>query len=143
MSLWGAPLLVDTSGLIAALFADQRHHEECARVLRDAEQIILSPFVLAETDYLIQKYGGIDAEIAFLEDVGAGAYLLVDMSELNVKSCVETIKQYRRLNIGLADASLVALARIYDAPDILTLDRRHFETLRIPPKRPFRIHPKL
>jgi predicted nucleic acid-binding protein len=49
-------ILLDTSGLLAAMFEDQNHHEACARVLREAEdERIISPFVLAEADYLIQK----------------------------------------------------------------------------------------
>ncbi|HYR30225.1 MAG TPA: PIN domain-containing protein, partial [Thermoanaerobaculia bacterium] len=71
-------IIVDTSGLVAAMFEDQRHHEECARILREDEgPIILSPFVFAEADYLVSKYGGIEAELAFLEEVERGAYLLV------------------------------------------------------------------
>ena len=40
-------ILLDTSGLLAALFSDQNRHEECARALREASPPrIVSPFVL-------------------------------------------------------------------------------------------------
>jgi len=47
-------IVVDTSGVLAALFPDQRRHRECATVLNEHEgPLLLSPFVLAELDYLI------------------------------------------------------------------------------------------
>ncbi len=49
-------IIVDTSGLLAALFPDQRLHEEASRVLLQMEgPFVLSPFVLAELDYLVTK----------------------------------------------------------------------------------------
>ncbi|PYQ58058.1 MAG: VapC toxin family PIN domain ribonuclease, partial [Acidobacteria bacterium] len=50
------------------------------------------------------------------------------------------IKVYHDLNIGLADASIVVLAKRYDTRDVLTLDERHFRTLRFR-RRAFRILP--
>ncbi len=47
-------ILVDTSGVLAALFSDQAQHEECASALRGATPpLVLSPFVLAELDDLL------------------------------------------------------------------------------------------
>jgi uncharacterized protein len=43
--------------------------------------------------------------------------------------------------VGLADASIVILAHRYETRDVLTLDQRHFRTLRGPAARPFRILP--
>lgn len=135
-------ILVDTSGLLAALFRDQNHHQDCARALLDAEPPrLLSPFVLAETDYLIQKFGGIRAELAFLDEVARGAYELVPFSGRDVREAGEVVRRYADLSIGLADASLVVLARIYGCRDILTLDQRHFRAMRPPGRRSFRVLP--
>ncbi|MEA2234772.1 MAG: hypothetical protein QOD83_4588, partial [Solirubrobacteraceae bacterium] len=47
-------ILVDTSGLLAALDAAQRLHREAAVSLAAASPpLLLSPFVLAELDYLL------------------------------------------------------------------------------------------
>ena len=63
-------ILVDTSGLLAALFEDQRDHEACAEALLEAAPPrILSPYVVAEADFLIHKYGGMKAELVFLEEL--------------------------------------------------------------------------
>jgi hypothetical protein len=42
---------------------------------------------------------------------------------------------------GDADASIVVLSRRYETLDVLTLDERHFRTLRGATGRPFRILP--
>lgn len=135
-------ILLDTSGILAALFDDQRHHAECAKVLREAEgPLILSPFVLAETDYLIQKYAGVKAELMFLEDVERGAYELVDIRPDDMRNMRIMVLRYKDLNIGLTDASLIVLADRYDCRDVLTLDIRHFRATRPTTKKSFRILP--
>ncbi|GAB4109988.1 MAG: hypothetical protein Kow001_10500 [Acidobacteriota bacterium] len=46
-------ILLDTSGLLAALFPDQRTHLACAQALDGmGGPLLLSPFVLAEIDKL-------------------------------------------------------------------------------------------
>ena len=48
-----AVILLDTSGLLAALDSAQRAHAEAAASLTEATPpLLLSPFVLAELDYL-------------------------------------------------------------------------------------------
>jgi predicted nucleic acid-binding protein len=135
-------ILLDTSGLLAALFEDQHHHQVCADALRNAQPpLVLSPFVLAEADYLIQKFGGTAAELLFLEDVGRGAYELQWFQRQDVERAREIIAKYRSLDIGLADASIVVLAERFECRDVLTLDHRHFRALRFLGRRSFRILP--
>ena len=135
-------LLVDTSGILAALFADQRYHEECAQVLRDAEgPLILSPFIVAEADYLILKYGGLEAEQMFLEELDRGAYVLAPYHQAWMGDTRRMVHRYRDLNIGIADASLIMLAEHYNCRDVLTLDLRHFRAMRPISKKSFRILP--
>ena len=135
-------ILLDTSGLLAALFSDQNRHEECARALREASPPrIVSPFVLAELDYLIAKYAGVPAEVALLEEIERGAYELAVFDEFNVAKAREFIERYSDLNIGLADASIAVLSERYDTRDVLTLDERHFRAIRPSPRRRFRLLP--
>lgn len=135
-------ILVDTSGLLSALFADQRHHQTCARALLDAEPPrILSPFVLAEADYLIQKFGGIEAELLLLDEVARGVYELAPFAAEDVDRARQIIEKYRDLAIGLADSSIAVLAERYECRDVLTLDHRHFRALRHSGRRAFRITP--
>jgi hypothetical protein len=54
---------------------------------------------------------------------------------------VEVIGQYRDLELGLADASIVVLAERYGTVEILSLDERHFRALTGPDGRSFRLLP--
>jgi predicted nucleic acid-binding protein len=135
-------ILVDTSGILAALFPDQNRHEECAEVLLSAlPPRIVSPFVLAEADFLIQKFGGVDAETLFLGEFARRAYELATFDEDDVEDARRIITKYRSLRIGLADASIAVLSARYDTFDVLTLDERHFRAIRPAPRKNFRILP--
>ena len=136
-------ILLDTSGLLAALFPDQRRHEACARVLSESEgPLVLSPFVLAELDYLVSKLAGVDVELALLEEVERGAYLLAEFSAGDVRRARQLIARHRDLGLGLADASIAVLAQRHRAIDVLTLDERHFGALPGPRGRGFRLLPR-
>lgn len=124
-------LLLDTSGLLAAISAGERLHEPArAALLAAGAPLVLSPFVLAELDYLLGTREGPRLELDLLEDVAAGAYELASFSALDVAAAHALIDRYRDLRIGLADASLVVLAERYGTRRILTLDERHFRPLR-------------
>jgi hypothetical protein len=135
-------ILVDTSGLLAALFPDQRAHDACARVLREAPgPFVLSPFVLAEMDYLLWKIAGVATELEFLAEVAGGAYELALFSAADVEEARALVDRHRDLGIGLADASLVVLSRRLEVRELLTLDQRHFRALAGFQEKPFRVLP--
>ena len=135
-------ILLDTSGLFAAY--DGRHPRQAA-ALATAQQAstprFLSPFVLAELDYLVTKWLGQAAELSLLDEVSSGAYEIVEMTALDVGEARDVIDRYADLNIGLADASIVVLSRRHGVNDVLTLDERHFRVLRGARDRPFRVLP--
>ena len=136
-------ILVDTSGLLAALLPGQRYHEACVSVLQEARgPLLLSPFVLAELDYLLAKLAAAQAELALLDEVGRGAYVLADFKATDVQAARRVVARYADLNLGLADASIVALAQRHKARDVLTLDERHFGALRGPRGAGFRLLPR-
>lgn len=136
-------MLLDTSGLLAALDAGQRLHGPCAAALKDARgPLWLSPFVLAELDYLLFTRVGRHAQLAWLGEVARGAYRLEPFGADDVATARSIIERYPDQEIGLADASLVVLAGRRGEREILTLDRRHFSVLKRPNGRPFRIVPE-
>jgi predicted nucleic acid-binding protein len=135
-------ILLDTSGLLAAIDGSQHDHAAAAEVIRTSDgPLLLSPFVLAELDYLLVTRISVVAELAFLEQVASGAYRLEPMDPSDVSRAVEVIAQYRDLELGLADASIVVLAERHGTVDILTLDQRHFRAVEGPRGKPFRILP--
>jgi predicted nucleic acid-binding protein len=134
-------ILLDTSGLLAALDASQSHHAEAAASLAAVRPpLLLSPFVLAELDYLIASRVGQAARSSLLKEVERGAYLLETMMSADVASAHAIIQRYADLGISLADASIVVLAERRGVRDVLTLDERHFRVLKAS-KKPFRLLP--
>lgn len=135
-------ILLDTSGLLAAIDASQRSHEACRDALAGARgPLLLSPFVLAELDYLVATRVGIPAELALLDEVGRGAYQLEAMAADDVAQARDLVDRYRDLELGLADASIVVLAARHGTWDVLTLDERHFRALRGPHGQVFTVLP--
>ena len=135
-------IILDTSGLLAALDASQRHHAAAVAALRAADPPwVLSPFVLAELDYLLATRVGESAERALLSEVGRGVYRLEGFDPEDIAAAERVIAKHAALQIGLADASIVVLANRYGVRDLLTLDERHFRAIRGPGSRPFRILP--
>ena len=134
-------ILLDTSGLVAALDPRQAHHAAAAQALLVPQQRILSPFVLAELDYLIATNAGQSQALTLLGDVARGVYQLQSFSEMEMVTAIRVIERYRDLQLGLADASIAVLAERHRCWDVLTLDQRHFRTVSGPDGRPFRLLP--
>lgn len=135
-------IVLDTSGLLAALDASQASHAPAARALTAAgSPRILSPFVLAELDYLLTTRVSAATAQALLAEVAGGAYQLEPFLDTDVGAALEVLERYAQLGLGLADASLVVLADRHRTHDILTLDQRHFRALRALDGQPFRLLP--
>lgn len=135
-------LIVDTSGLLAAIDSDQRQHVRSREVLETREgPFLLSPFALAELDYLLATKVGQRQQLALLEEVGRGAFRLERFSNSDVKVAVSILDRYADLELGLADASNVVIADRHSTTDILTLDERHFRSVLPNSGEPFRLLP--
>lgn len=135
-------ILVDTSGLLSALDESQRHHRDCAAVLNDATPpLLLSPFVLAELDYLLMRHLGASAQAALLDEVARGAYQLEPFDAADIARAKVVIDRYADLAVGLADASIVVLAERHSTNTVLSLDERHFRAMRIDRRKRFKVLP--
>jgi hypothetical protein len=124
-------VIVDTSALLAYFNAREPDHEAVSGVIDiNDELLVVSPYVLAELDYLIAKRVGVDAELAVLRELSSGAWELAVVGVAELELTTSIIEKYSDQDIGLADASMVALADRYQTRTIVTLDRRHFDVLR-------------
>ncbi|MBF8188308.1 PIN domain-containing protein [Nonomuraea sp. K274] len=124
-------LVLDTSGLLAAIDPDQPQHKEAREtLLSERGPLLLSPYVLAETDYMIVKLAGVRREMLFLNDVSSGTYDMVPMTTDDVRRAVTIVDRYRDMAIGLTDASVVLVAARYATTRVLTLDHRHFRAMK-------------
>jgi predicted nucleic acid-binding protein len=135
-------ILLDTSGLLSAIDASQRHHAACAEILAEATlPLVLSPFVLAELDSLLATQVDGRAQLALVDEVARGVYRLEPFSAHDVAVAGDVMRRYANLAIGLADASIVVLAQRHGTRDVLTLDERHFRALRASDGKRFRVLP--
>lgn len=136
-------ILLDTSGLLAWIDAGQRRHAEVAAAMASvAPPFVLSPFVLAEIDYLLAERVGPAAERALLSEVEGGAFELPAFDAAELGAALRVIERYSDLRIGLADASLVVLSERYRTVTLLSLDERHFRALRGHRGRSFELIPE-
>jgi uncharacterized protein len=123
-------LLVDAGALYAQANAGEPHHDEVARILRaERETLVTSELAVAEADYLILDRLGVDVELAFIEDLAAGTFIVDCLSRDEMKAARSIIEGYRDLQLGLADASLIVLAARYSTTRIVTFDERAFRAV--------------
>lgn len=124
-------MIVDTSALLAYFDAAEPDHQAVSRVINETDEaLVISPYVLAELDYLVGTRIGVDAEMLVLRELSGGAWELADFGAGNTEQAMAVIEKYRDQGIGLADASNVVLAERYRTRTIATLDHRHFTVLR-------------
>ena len=134
-------VICDTSGVYALYDTDDAQHEAIATLIKvELGPLFLPVILLAEIDYLLNRRLRHDAAFEFIEAVEQGDFTLVALSTADFVRCREVVAQYRALEIGLADASIVAAERL-NVARLLTQDHRHFwaitnESRRMP--RPFK-----
>ncbi len=135
-------LIADSGGIYALYDADDAHHASVSKTVENETGAIIIPVViLAELDYLLREFLGIDAELAFLDDLLNAAYSLEPLSTNDFLRCRELISQYRNLDLGLADTSVMAVAEQLNIYRILTVDERDFRVVKPKKKKHFIILP--
>lgn len=124
-------MIVDTSALLAYFDRSEPSHTAVTAIIESAnESLVVSPYVVAEVDYLVLTRHGSAAEHAVLRELSSGAWHLAEMSADRVAEALEIVERYADQPIGVADASNLVLARAYRTKTVVTLDRRHFSVLR-------------
>ena len=120
--------MLDTSVAVAFMNRRDDDHERVAKWIEAVgEDLFTTPLIVAEVDHLVSRGGGPDAASAFNEDLVSGAYIV----EWWPEAMAEIVKAAREhADIGLADASLLALAARLETRRIATLDERHFRAVR-------------
>lgn len=134
-------IILDTSALFAFLRSGDPDNEAVTGVLLTKEPLIVSPFVIAELDYLVEARAGVRAELQMLADIASGAYELPVLSAADLIACAGVIDKYADQRVGVTDASLVVLAERYQTRRICTLDHRHFGVMRGTDGTPFELLP--
>jgi predicted nucleic acid-binding protein len=135
-------IVLDTGGLYAALDANEvLHGRAVAALVAATPPRLISPFVLAELDYLVASRVGHQAQMALVDEVVRGAYQLELFASEDMGHARRIMERYADLRIGLADASVVVLANRHRTLELLCTDERHFRALRGAGGRQFRLFP--
>jgi predicted nucleic acid-binding protein len=124
-------VIVDTSALLAFFDAGEPdHHAVMAAITHTSDPLVVSPYVVAELDYLVATRHGVQQELDVLAELSGGAWDLASFTADDLRRAGDLIERYADQEIGVADASIVVLAARHRTRTILTLDRRRFSVLR-------------
>lgn len=93
-------------------------------------KIVVPSTVIPEACYLLNTYLGPEAEIAFVDSLLKRELSVENIGVPDFVRCVELLKKYEKLNLGLVDASVIAVAERLKIQKVLTTDRRHFSAVR-------------
>jgi uncharacterized protein len=134
---------VADSGAIYGLYNRRDRHRRALRAAISSEPgaILLPAAILSEIDYLITAKLGVQAELDFFDDILEGAFTLEPFTLVDLRRSRELIAQYSTLNLGLADAAVIATAERLGTRRILTVDERHFRVVRASDGKPFTLLP--
>ena len=136
-------IVIDTGPLFAIYDSSDRYHNSIREYLvQTRPSISLSPYVLAELDYLVQTRFGAKVELSMLNDISNGSFVLESFDSEDVRACMKIIEKMNNQEIGLTDASVVHLAHRNNTNTIMTLDYKHFNPMRNSKNKPFNLVPE-
>lgn len=123
-------LILDTGPIVAALNAQDPDHGRCAALLATTDDLLIPSPVLVEVDYWLIKLGGHQVWSDLVADITRGAYRLAHPTEPDLTRAAELESTYADLDLGLVDATILALCERLGENTLATLDRRHFSVVR-------------
>lgn len=97
---------------------------------RERGSLILPAPVSAEVDYLLGRRLGRRSRVAFIDDVAAGRFDVECLLPDEYPVIAELDGRYANLDAGLADLSIVVLARRFHTRRIVSFDERDFRSIR-------------
>jgi predicted nucleic acid-binding protein len=122
-------ILVDAGPLIALIHKDDADHARCVATLQSITEPLGTVWpALTEAMYLLSFSW--KAQDALWEMVERGVVELLTLDGRDMSRARDSMKKYKDLPMGLADAALVAVAEREKFRRIFTLDRRDFEIYR-------------
>lgn len=135
--------IIADSGAVYGLYdlRDASHARLRATVEKARDVLVLPAPILGEVDYLLRARLGNDALLRFLADIQEGAFAIEQVTLADLRRCSSLIAKYHNLDLGLADASVIAVAERIGTDRILTVDLRDFRVIRSAHGKPFRLLP--
>src|SRR5437867_1444823 len=131
------PIVVDTGGLLRGLASTRDgkpSFPEYERILTSASLVIVPGLVLAEVDYFLREHRGAMRKLVaeIFDPVTRYEYELPLPSD--IVRALELDARFAKLNLGLVDGTVVAVAERRHVYRVLTTDRRDFAAIRVGPR---------
>jgi predicted nucleic acid-binding protein len=131
-------VVLDASAVVAIALRRDPCHESAVEVLETTdEDLVTSPLCLGEMDFVVPRRGGPAAQAVLWRNFADGAYQVRWWADA-LHETIAVAREHPR--IGLADASLVALADRLQTDRIFTFDQ-HFAGLVTPAGRTLTLVP--
>lgn len=133
-----AKLIIDTGFFLAINSKTDKNHKRAvflAKELGDREWITTWP-VLTETCHLLLRDAPAQIDL-FMGLYEEGLFELFPLDKTHVSQIKTLMRKYRNLPMDLADASLIILAEECGQGEIVSTDRRDFNTYKWKNRHPF------
>lgn len=133
------PVVADTGPLAAALNTRDEHHRfAAALVARLGREILVPETVATEVDVILRRKEQPAAARRFLAALRSGELQRTQLTEAVFGRAVELDERHAALDLGIVDASVMAVAEATSAP-VLTFDFEHFRATTDADGRPWRL----
>jgi hypothetical protein len=123
-------IIIDTAPIVALANRNDPAFPAVERALRaEPKPWIIPAPVTAEIDYFLSTRLGSQASRQFMSELAGEVFRVECLEPHEYARALALDEQYAALNLGLADASVVVLARRFETRRILTFDARHFRAV--------------
>lgn len=124
-------LILDSGPLYASLDRHDDGHIACRRLIESTDETLVIPApVLVEVDYWITHRMHAGVFVALLDNIGAGAFAVEDLTSDDYRRVRQLCDRYADSDIRFVDAAVLAIVERLGEPKLATLDHRHFGLLR-------------
>jgi len=131
-------IAVDAGFLFALVDRRDAWHERATALTPTASDGWITTWpVLAETAHMMMRWLGVEYACALMDDVASGGVSIWEPADAQVARVAPLMRQYAKLPMDLADATLVLLAEHLGHGRILSTDERDFRTYRWKRRKPF------
>jgi predicted nucleic acid-binding protein len=123
-------LVIDAAPLVALADKADAMREPVRDLLAgDPGPLVIPAPVTAEVDYLLGVRHGQVARRRFIADLAARRLTVGSLEWEDYASVADLESRYEDLRLGLADCSLIILARRFKTRRLLSFDERHFRAV--------------
>lgn len=124
-------LVCDTGPLLAVLNDRDKHHAASVALFDGFDGALIVPsLIVTEVCYLAQTQVGSQAEARFLDPIVARELTIEHPTEQDWARIAQLVRQYAGFPLGVADASVIAIAERLNITRLASIDHRHMRAVK-------------